>query len=107
MRHQLIISTSDRIIRLLVEEGELPVDGLPRQEVKLTRTGLNHLPVVPKTVRTPVGMEYEGVSFQGRICGVSIMRGELDFAVNCRCHQADMHSGRGVPKPLGTFSCTV
>ena len=51
-------STSDRIIRLLVEEG------------------LNHLPVVPKTVKTPVGLEYEGVAFQGRICGVSIMRGE-------------------------------
>ncbi|ORY34910.1 putative uracil phosphoribosyltransferase 1 [Naematelia encephala] len=50
------VFTSDRIIRLLVEEG------------------LNHLPVVPKTVRTPVGLEYEGVTFQGRICGVSIMR---------------------------------
>jgi uracil phosphoribosyltransferase len=53
------ISTSDRIIRLLVEEG------------------LNHLPVVPRTVRTPVGKEFDGVAFQGRICGVSIMRGEL------------------------------
>ncbi|ORX37858.1 uracil phosphoribosyltransferase-domain-containing protein [Kockovaella imperatae] len=51
--------TSDRIIRLLVEEG------------------LNHLPVVPKTVKTPVGADYEGVSFQGRICGVSIMRAGL------------------------------
>ncbi|WWD20192.1 uracil phosphoribosyltransferase [Kwoniella shandongensis] len=50
------VFTSDRIIRLLVEEG------------------LNHLPVVPKNVITPVGKEYEGVSFQGRICGVSIMR---------------------------------
>ncbi|KAI9633065.1 uracil phosphoribosyltransferase 1 [Dioszegia hungarica] len=50
------VFTSDRIIRLLVEEG------------------LNHLPVVPKTVRTPVGMDFDGVSFQGRICGVSIMR---------------------------------
>ncbi|KAK4689239.1 uracil phosphoribosyltransferase, partial [Tremellales sp. Uapishka_1] len=50
------VFTSDRIIRLLVEEG------------------LNHLPVVPKTVQTPVGKSYEGVDFQGRICGVSIMR---------------------------------
>jgi len=50
------VFTSDRIIRLLVEEG------------------LNHLPVVPKTVQTPVGKDYEGVAFQGRICGVSIMR---------------------------------
>ncbi|KAG9294149.1 hypothetical protein G9A89_021508 [Geosiphon pyriformis] len=47
---------SDRIIRLLVEEG------------------LNHLPVVEKTIITPTGNEYEGVQFKGKICGVSIMR---------------------------------
>ncbi|KAF8306239.1 PRTase-like protein [Clavulina sp. PMI_390] len=47
---------SDRIIRLLVEEG------------------LNHLPVIPKTVETPTGASYEGVGFEGRICGVSILR---------------------------------
>lgn len=47
---------SDRIIRLLVEEG------------------LNHLPTVPQTVMTPTGNPYSGVSFQGRICGVSILR---------------------------------
>ncbi|EPQ31379.1 uncharacterized protein PFL1_00714 [Pseudozyma flocculosa PF-1] len=47
---------SDRIIRLLVEEG------------------LNHLPTLPKTVQTPTGMPYDGVSFEGRICGVSILR---------------------------------
>ena len=47
---------SNRIIRLLVEEG------------------LNHLPVVALTVTTPVGKEYSGVQFQGKICGVSIMR---------------------------------
>ncbi|OCH86023.1 PRTase-like protein [Obba rivulosa] len=47
---------SDRIIRLLVEEG------------------LNHLPVVPKTVETPTGATYEGVGFEGKICGVSILR---------------------------------
>ncbi|BGP15313.1 Uracil phosphoribosyltransferase, synthesizes UMP from uracil [Rhodosporidiobolus nylandii] len=41
---------SDRIIRLLVEEG------------------LNHLPVVEKC------LEYKGVGFEGKICGVSIMR---------------------------------
>ena len=44
--------------------------------------GLNHLPVIPKTVRTPVGKEYEGVAFQGRICGVSIMRGKLIIGSN-------------------------
>lgn len=42
---------SDRIIRLLVEEG------------------LNHLPVLPKTVQTPTGATYEGVGFEGKICG--------------------------------------
>ncbi|KAF7318144.1 Uracil phosphoribosyltransferase [Mycena chlorophos] len=47
---------SDRIIRLLVEEG------------------LNHLPVVKKVVETPTGATYEGVGFEGRICGVSILR---------------------------------
>lgn len=47
---------SDRIIRLLVEEG------------------LNHLPVIPKVVETPTGSKYEGVGFEGKICGVSILR---------------------------------
>ncbi|KAI9887765.1 MAG: Uracil phosphoribosyltransferase, synthesizes UMP from uracil [Watsoniomyces obsoletus] len=47
---------SNRIIRLLVEEG------------------LNHLPVIEHTVTTPVGRSYSGVKFQGKICGVSIMR---------------------------------
>lgn len=47
---------SDRIIRLLVEEG------------------LNHLPTFDKTVETPTGLSYEGVAFEGRICGVSILR---------------------------------
>jgi uracil phosphoribosyltransferase len=47
---------SNRIIRLLVEEG------------------LNHLPVVEHTITTPVGRSYAGVMFQGKICGVSIMR---------------------------------
>src|ERR1700710_1340445 len=47
---------SNRIIRLLVEEG------------------LNHLPVVEHSVSTPVGRSYAGVMFQGKICGVSIMR---------------------------------
>ncbi|KAL1842504.1 hypothetical protein VTJ49DRAFT_5110 [Mycothermus thermophilus] len=47
---------SNRIIRLLVEEG------------------LNHLPTVEHTVTTPVGRAYNGLAFQGKICGVSIMR---------------------------------
>ncbi|KAI8999210.1 uracil phosphoribosyltransferase-domain-containing protein [Gaertneriomyces semiglobifer] len=47
---------SDRIIRLLVEEA------------------LNHLPFIPKPVTTPMGVTYHGLGFQGKICGVSIMR---------------------------------
>jgi uracil phosphoribosyltransferase len=47
---------ANRIIRLLVEEG------------------LNHLPVVGHAVTTPVGRAYAGVRFEGKICGVSIMR---------------------------------
>lgn len=47
---------SNRIIRLLVEEG------------------LNHLPVIEHDVITPVGRTYKGLMFQGKICGVSIMR---------------------------------
>lgn len=41
--------------------------------------GLNHLPVVPQTVKTPTGVQFTGVGFEGRICGVSIMRGELGW----------------------------
>lgn len=55
---------SNRINRLLVEEA------------------LNHLPVLPHTITTPVPAEgggdrkrtYAGVKFEGKICGVSIMR---------------------------------
>lgn len=47
---------SDRIIRLLVEEA------------------LNFLPVKECTVETPLGVDFEGAAFEGRICGVSIMR---------------------------------
>lgn len=47
---------ADRIIRLLVEEG------------------LNQLPVSPIEIDTPTGSVYSGVKFQGKICGVSIMR---------------------------------
>lgn len=43
---------ADRIIRLLVEEA------------------LNHLPFKSCTVETPTGATYDGLSFQGKICGV-------------------------------------
>ncbi|KNE60878.1 uracil phosphoribosyltransferase [Allomyces macrogynus ATCC 38327] len=47
---------SDRIIRLLVEEG------------------LNYLPLVEQQIETPTGLPYHGVAFQGKICGVPIIR---------------------------------
>lgn len=55
-RRSDFIFYSDRIIRLLVEEG------------------LNHLPVESKNVETYTGQTYTGVSFLGKICGVSIIR---------------------------------
>jgi len=36
--------------------------------------GLNHLPVISSSVTTPIGHPYSGVKFEGKICGVSIMR---------------------------------
>ena len=57
---------SNRIIRLLVEEG------------------LNHLPTISHTVMTPIGHEYVGLQFQGKICGVSIMRAGESFESGLR-----------------------
>jgi hypothetical protein len=78
-------------------------------------TGLNHLPVVkkceycplclllcyfelmlnlfgslpPAAVSTPTGLSYDGVGFEGKICGVSIMRAgeamEAGLRECCRC----------------------
>lgn len=36
--------------------------------------GLNLLPVKPHKALTPTGTVFEGVKFEGKICGVSIMR---------------------------------
>lgn len=47
---------SDRVIRLIVEEG------------------LNHLPTHTATITTPTGSQYQGLAFEGHICGVSILR---------------------------------
>lgn len=60
------IFNSNRISRLLVEEG------------------LNHLPTVAHTVTSPVGKDYTGVKFQGKICGVSIMRAGESMEVGLR-----------------------
>ncbi|KAI9329247.1 uracil phosphoribosyltransferase-domain-containing protein [Zopfochytrium polystomum] len=40
----------------------------------LVEEALNHLPFKDKTVVTPTGAEFKGLGFEGRICGVSIMR---------------------------------
>jgi len=47
---------SDRVIRLLIEEG------------------LNLLPVKNKKITTPTGSEFQGAEFEGKICAVSIVR---------------------------------
>lgn len=36
--------------------------------------GLNQLPVEPYKIQTPLGITYDGQKFQGKICGVSIIR---------------------------------
>lgn len=55
-RRNDFIFYSDRLTRLLVEKS------------------LELLPVFPRTVVTPLNLPYEGVSFEGKICAVSIMR---------------------------------
>ncbi|KAF2076370.1 hypothetical protein CYY_002327 [Polysphondylium violaceum] len=56
IKREDFIFYSDRLIRLLIEEG------------------LNCLPFHETTVITPTGSEYKGVSFASKICGVSIVR---------------------------------
>ncbi|EFA85146.1 uracil phosphoribosyltransferase [Heterostelium album PN500] len=62
---------SDRLIRLLIEEG------------------LNCLPFSETTVTTPTGCEYNGVQFASKICGVSIVRaGEsMEAGLRAVCKQ--------------------
>lgn len=52
---------SDRLIRLLVEQA------------------LEFLPVSPRVVETPLGVDYEGVRFDGKICAVPILRAGLSM----------------------------
>ena len=47
---------SDRIIRLLIEEG------------------LNLLPIRSKIIETPTGSKFNGAEFEGKLCAVSIIR---------------------------------
>eukprot|EP00771_Trimastix_marina_P001539 gnl/Trimastix_PCT/262.p1 GENE.gnl/Trimastix_PCT/262~~gnl/Trimastix_PCT/262.p1 ORF type:complete len:245 (+),score=72.90 gnl/Trimastix_PCT/262:80-736(+) len=53
---QRFVFASDRVFRLLIEEG------------------LSKLPYRPKTVIAPTGVEYQGFEFAEKICGVSIIR---------------------------------
>jgi uracil phosphoribosyltransferase len=55
-RRNDFIFYSDRLTRLLVEKS------------------LELLPIFDKSVDTPLGLPYEGVGFEGKICAVSIMR---------------------------------
>ncbi len=55
-RRNDFIFYSDRLTRLLVEKS------------------LELLPVFPKSVESPLGLPYQGVGFEGKICAVSIMR---------------------------------
>ncbi|KYQ99918.1 uracil phosphoribosyltransferase [Tieghemostelium lacteum] len=65
-RREDFVFYSDRLIRLLVEEG------------------LNCLPFEEKTVITPTGAEYKGVSFASKICGVSIIRAGESMEIGLR-----------------------
>jgi hypothetical protein len=60
----------------------------------LVEEGLNHLPVIDKSVVTPTGASYAGVGFEGKICGVSIMRAG-EAMVGCVCTTFSSDSGLG------------
>ncbi|KAF3935482.1 hypothetical protein ABW19_dt0200011 [Dactylella cylindrospora] len=62
---------SNRIIRLLVEEG---LNHLPVKEYEVTTPLENTLSNSASAPRIPTGRNYAGVRFEGKICGVSIMR---------------------------------
>ena len=47
---------------------------LPPNAERLTITPQLHALLYDHTVFTPTGLPYRGVAFQGRICGVSILR---------------------------------
>jgi uracil phosphoribosyltransferase len=59
---------SDRLIRLLIEEG------------------LSYLPFREKTVTTPTGAHYKGVEWAGSICGVSIVRAGESMEAGAHTH---------------------
>lgn len=67
-RYQIFYS--DRLIRLLIEEGAYQA-----LHAALRRfAGLSYLPFKESTVTTPTQTPYVGVEFTSKICGVSIVR---------------------------------
>ncbi|EAU32682.1 hypothetical protein ATEG_07298 [Aspergillus terreus NIH2624] len=41
---------------------------------RLVSTALNHVPIEPYTITTPINTTYQGVRFTKGVCGVSILR---------------------------------
>lgn len=60
------------------------------QAAEAGRVGLNLIPVTPKRIETPTGCAFAGSAFEGKICGVSIMRaGEsMEHALRECCRYA-------------------
>jgi uracil phosphoribosyltransferase len=67
---------SDRLIRLLIEEG------------------LSYLPFREKTVTTPTGAHYKGVEWAGSICGVSIVRAGESMEAGLRAVAKSVRIGK-------------
>jgi len=67
---------SDRLIRLLIEEG------------------LSYLPFREKTVTTPTGAQYKGVEWAGSICGVSIVRAGESMEAGLRAVAKSVRIGK-------------
>jgi uridine kinase len=79
---------SNRLIRLLVEEGlRLPrrLSSMPSPPHLIQIfSHRSHLPFAEKVITTPTGDSYRGVEWPSRLCGVSVVRagGTAPFANN-------------------------
>jgi len=67
---------SDRLIRLVIEEG------------------LGFLPFAECTVVTPTGLDYKGVKFTSKLCGVSIVRAGESMEAALRDVCSDIRIGK-------------
>jgi len=67
---------SDRLIRLLIEEG------------------LSYLPFREKVVTTPTGEHYKGVEWAGSLCGVSIVRAGESMEAGLRAVAKSVRIGK-------------